>query len=178
MRKQFPRINFYADETDFVEVKNALNENKNIRMQTRYIAILNYLQGYTQNEIASMLNISSQTVGTYIKKYKLKGLAGLNMAKSPGATPHLNKDQEAELVDIILTKTPDQLGFTARKNWDTTILRQFVLKFYGVSYSQRGMLEVLYRNNLSYTRPTYSLAKANLSKQEEFKENFELLKKI
>lgn len=30
MRKQFPRISFYADETDFAEVKSALKENKNI----------------------------------------------------------------------------------------------------------------------------------------------------
>jgi len=39
------------------------------------------------------------------------------------------------------------------------------------------MLYVLYRLNLSFTRPTYTLAKADPQKQEEFKEKFELLKK-
>lgn len=43
--------------------------------------------------------------------------------------------------------------------------------------SHRGMTEVLYRLNLSYTRPTYVLAKADKKKQEQFKNNFKELKK-
>jgi len=39
------------------------------------------------------------------------------------------------------------------------------------------MIDVLHRLNLSYTRPTYTLAKADPQKQEEFKQEFELLKK-
>lgn len=178
MRKStIVRINYYAEESDFQEVKSALKSNKDARMHIRYTAILNYLQGYTYKEIASMLNLTSQTVSTFVKKYKAAGLSGLKMGKSTGAPPHLNKEQEAELVSIITSRTPDEFGFTARKNWDTTIIRQLVLKLFEVSFCQRGMLEVLYRNGLSYTRPTYSLEKADVSKQEEFKKNFELLKK-
>jgi transposase len=43
--------------------------------------------------------------------------------------------------------------------------------------SWSGMLEMLQRLNLSYTKPTYNLAKADPQKQEEFKQEFELLKK-
>lgn len=39
------------------------------------------------------------------------------------------------------------------------------------------MAEVLYRMELSFTRPTYTLAKADPQKQEQFKQDFELLKK-
>ena len=39
------------------------------------------------------------------------------------------------------------------------------------------MLQVLYRLDLSYTRPTYTLAKADPEKQEAFKQDFEVLKK-
>ena len=39
------------------------------------------------------------------------------------------------------------------------------------------MAEVLYRNNLSYIRPTYVMEKADKNKQEKFKEDFETLKK-
>lgn len=59
------------------------------------------------------------------------------------------------------------------------ILYMVILNYlHGVSYCQRGILEVLYRNNLSFTRPTYSLKKSDKSKQKEFKELFEILKKI
>ena len=39
------------------------------------------------------------------------------------------------------------------------------------------MLQVLHRLNLSYTRPTYTLEKADIEKQENFKQDFEVLKK-
>lgn len=42
----------------------------------------------------------------------------------------------------------------------------------------RGMAEVLYRLNLSYTRPTYVMKKADKNKQEKFKNYFEELKKM
>ena len=177
MKRAHDRINYYAEKSDFEEVNQALKNNSNKRMHIRYMVILNYLQGYKLNEIAYMNNISSQTVGVYVKKYKLFGLSGLAMGKSSGAPHHLTDAQESELVKIITTRTPDEEGFTARKNWDTTIIRQLVMKLYGVSYCQRGMLEVLYRNNLSFTRPTYSLKKADESKQKEFKKQFELLKR-
>lgn len=70
-------------------------------MHIRYMVILNYLQGYKLKEIAYMNNLSSQTVGIYVKKYKIFGLEGLIMRKSPGASRHLNSEQEAELVSII-----------------------------------------------------------------------------
>ena len=41
----------------------------------------------------------------------------------------------------------------------------------------RGMAEVVYRLNLSYTRPTYVITKADKNKQEKFKNDFEELKK-
>jgi putative transposase len=40
------------------------------------------------------------------------------------------------------------------------------------------MLQVFHRLNLSYTRPTYTLAKADKEKQEAFKQEFEDLKKL
>lgn len=39
------------------------------------------------------------------------------------------------------------------------------------------MLNLLHRIKLSYTRPTYSLAKADPEKQEKFREELESIKK-
>ncbi|MBV4416486.1 helix-turn-helix domain-containing protein [Clostridium tyrobutyricum] len=61
------------------------------------MVILNYLQGYKLREIAYMNNISSQTVGVYVKKYKLSGLGGLVMSKGSGAPHHLTREQKSEM---------------------------------------------------------------------------------
>ena len=62
-------------------------------------------------------------------------------------------------------------------NWTSALICCAVKEKYGVEYSERGMRNLLERIGLSYTRPTYTLAKANPKKQEEFKEKFKELKK-
>ena len=62
-------------------------------------------------------------------------------------------------------------------NWTAPLACQYVKKQFGVEFSVRGMRDVFYRLRLSYTRPTYTLAKADPVKQEAFKKRLELLKK-
>ena len=141
------------------------------------MVIYHHLKGFSNVNIASMNNLCDHTVGTYVNYYKQNGIQGLELGKSTGAPRLLTPEQEIQLVEIITTKTPDEVGFFPRKNWDSNIIRQWVLKNLNVKYTQRGMLEVLYRLDLSYTRPTYTLAKADPKKQEEFVEEFEVIKK-
>ena len=158
-------------------VKKAIKDNRNKRMHIRYMVIYHHLKGISNVDIASMENLCDHTVGTYVNSYKQNGIQGLEMGKSTGAPRLLTCEQENQLVEIITTKTPDEVGFFPRKNWDSNIIRQLVLKDFSIKYTQRGMLEVLYRLRLSYTRPTYTLAKADPKKQEEFIQEFEIIKK-
>ncbi|MDF2884622.1 MAG: transcriptional regulator, partial [Clostridiaceae bacterium] len=85
--------------------------------------------------------------------------------------------QESKIVELITDNTPEDVGFESRKNWTIEIIRQWVIREFDVTMCHRGMAEVLYRLNLSYTRPTYILKKADKQKQEAFKEDFKTLKK-
>jgi len=159
------------------EIKEAMKKTKDKRMYQRYHVIYLHLKGHTNKDIAGMVGLCQHTVGTYVNAYKTKGLEGLVMGKSTGAPRFLTPEQEQQLFEVITTKTPDQVGIPNRKNWDSHIACQWVKNNFGIEYSARGMLDVLHRLNLSYTRPTYTLAKADPQKQEEFKQEFELLKK-
>ena len=164
-------------ENDIKEIKNALKNTKNVRLYKRYSVLLKHFEGFTNRKIAEMENIDEHTVGIYIKNYKANKLDGLNMEHSCGKKRRINPEQEKLLVEIITTKTPDEVGFESRKNWTIELIRQWVIKEFNITMSHRGMAEVLYRLNLSYTRPTYVLAKADKEKQEQFKNDFEELKK-
>lgn len=59
------------------------------------------------------------------------------------------------IIEVITTKIPDEVGFGHRKNWNANIAGKWVSDNFNVEYSNRGMLQVLHRLNLSYTRPTY-----------------------
>ena len=158
-------------------VKRAMRKNKSLRMHKRYMVILRHLQGYLNYEIAEMEFLCANTVGTYINNYKKLGIDGLTMEHSTGAPRLLNDKQEKELIQTITNNTPDEVGFMARKNWTIELIRQWVINSFNVTFSHRGMADVLYRLNLSYTRPTYVLKNADPTKQENFKKDFEVLKK-
>lgn len=158
-------------------LKKLLRSTDNKRMHVRYQVILLHLRDYTNAHIAKIMDLNAHTIGIYINSYKQNGVDGLNMGKSSGSPSFLNKVQEQKLYDVIVTKTPDQLGFGKLKNWNANIARKWVNDNFQIEYSNSGMLQVLHRLNLSYTRPTYTLAKADEEKQEVFKKEFEVLKK-
>lgn len=152
-------------------------KTKDVRMKLRYDVIRLHLTGRTKSEIADILATTYQTVRNYINAYTESGIDGLAIGQSPGRFKKLNEDQEQQLYDCITTKLPKDVGFAPFANWTASLACQWVLKTFGVSFSERGMRAVFYRLELSYTRPTYTLKKADQKKQKEFLEKFEEVKK-
>ncbi|WP_406608075.1 IS630 family transposase [Candidatus Infernicultor aquiphilus] len=158
-------------------VYKTMKSAKEIRMYKRYQAIYWRLKGKTLFETADIVGVSKRTVDNYWAKYKEGGLEVLKPKKQPGARKRLTDKQEDELVDMILNKTPAGVGFPASFNWTAKIVRDYIKKAYDVKYTIRGMTKVLKRLGLSFTRPTYTLAKADPEKQKKFKEDFKIFKK-
>lgn len=159
------------------DIEEAMRKTSNKRMYQRYHVVFLYLKGLMNKDIAGIVGLCEHTIGKYVNAYKGAGLGGLKMGKSTGAPKFLTDEQERKLFDTVTTYTPDEVGIPNRKNWDTKIACQWVEENFGVKYTPRGMLDVFYRLGLSYTRPTYTLKKTDPQKQDEFKKEFELLKK-
>ncbi len=109
--------------------------------------------------------------------YKLGGIAALKMECSTGRKRQLTPEQEMKLYQVIVDKTPVDVGFQARMNWTAPIIRKWIEQEFNVTYCERGTRELLYRLKLSFTKPTYTLAKADPVKQEAFKAEFGIVKK-
>jgi len=168
----------FKDDTPEIEaIRAAMKDTKDKRMFLRYQVIYLHLKGHNNLYISKTVDLCAHTVGTYIKKYKTNGIGGLPLRHSTGTPRLLTAEQEHELYNAIATKTPDEVGFEYRKNWTASLAVQWVKNNYNVEYSVRGMTDMLHRLKLSYTRPTYTLAKADPEKQEAFKQEFEVLKK-
>ena len=147
-------------------------------MQRKYMVIRLHMKGLSNESIADIIDLNKQTVGIYITTYKSYGIEGLIPKKSPGRPTFLDKGQELQLYETVSNKTPDDVGFDGIMHWTAKIACQWVLKEFGVQYKINGMLNLFHRLKLSYTRPTYVLAKADPQKQEQFIEEFGGLKKI
>ncbi len=164
-------------KTRIHDVEELMKTEKNRRLYERYQAIMLHLKGYTYVKIAEIIGRSNLTIGNYVKRYQEFGIAGLEMSYSPGATRRLTAQQEERVCEVITHHTPADMGLKAEMNWTAPLLREWIYQEWGITYKNRAVLNILHRLGFSHTRPTYSLEKADLHKQEEFRETFKTYKK-
>jgi transposase len=171
-------LSFEDKEARLDEVKRAMRETDDKRLYERYLCISLLLSGHSRKNITEILDRGLDTIGNYIQDYCTSGLEGLNMGHSPGRPALLTPEQEQMLYLILVEKTPVDVGFPAKMNWTSGIVRKWIKNEFRVEYSERGTRELLYRLGFAHTRPTYTMAKADPVQQETFKQEFEVVKKI
>lgn len=165
------------NNTEKEKALELMKSTNNKRLFERYQTIYLTLLGKKADEIAEIIGRTSRTVYNYIKAYRNSGFEGLTMTKPSGRPKRLSDEQEQELKELILTKAPVDVGFPAEFNWTASLIGKWIEKEYQIKYTIRGITGILKRLNLSYTKPTYALTKADPKKQEEFKKEFKSLKK-
>lgn len=155
-----------------------MKNEKRRRMFERYQTIHLHLTGSRVKQIAHIIGRCEDTVSAYIQSYQNHGVAGLQMRASTGAPPRLTQEQHEQLKQTIVTKLPYEVGFTAKHNWTLQLVSEYIKREYGPIYTLKGTSKVLHRLNLSYTKPTYTLAAADKAKQQAFQDDtFPELKK-
>jgi transposase len=159
------------------DIQEQLKLEKNVRLYQRYQVIQLHLQGHRNREIAKMVNLNENTIGTYIKKYQKQGIEGLDMSYSPGAPRKLTPEQEARVREVLLHQTPKEVGLNTQMNWTSPLVCEWIQREFQVQYADRGALHLLHRLGFSHTRPTYTLAKADPDKQAAFRDTFQDVKK-
>ena len=154
------------------EIVAMMNSTKLTREYRRLQAV--YLYGINQSlkEVAQVTQLGTSTIAALYHRYRRVGLKGIPDAKRSGRPKRLTSEQEAQLREVILNKTPVDVGFAAELNWTSSLAATYIKKEYGYEYSIKGVTLIFKRLNLTFTRPTYTLTKADPEKQEEFREEF------
>ena len=172
-RKMIMRVS--QEELDLI--KAAMESEKKVRVFKRYQSLYLYLSGRKCEEVAGIVGLSKNAVSNIHVTYKAEGLKGIPDKPRSGRPPRLNNDEKMELKAVILEKVPSEADFPAEFNWTAGLIGKYIKREYGYTYSIRGITGILDRMGLSYTRPTYVLAKADKQKQDQFVEDFEKVKK-
>ncbi|MNB86898.1 hypothetical protein D3C75_338580 [compost metagenome] len=136
------------------------------------------LLGDSYERISEVTGRTVATLYNYSKAYREQGIEGLQISHPPGRHRLLSTEQEQQVYEVVTNQTPADQGFPSQMNWTSPLVRKWMEQKGGIRYSDRGTRDLLYRLNLSFTKPTYTLAKADPQKQEEFKETFQELKKL
>lgn len=152
------------------EVKTSMKQATNLRDDEQYQAVYLSLSGYSNQEIDRIISRCGHTVGNDVRVYKENGLSELDRVKPPGKKSNLTDEQRALLKETIAYKRPDEVGFPTRANWTLSLGAQWIGREFGVSYTSKAVAKLLHAFGLSYTRPTYTLKKAEPERQRHFKE--------
>ena len=164
-------------EEIIAQLKKSARKAHDARQRRQYDVVRLYLQGWKKTEIAKIMDMSLQGIYNVLKRYEANDMEGLLLGKAKGRERKLSAEQESELYTAISEKLPKDVGLEPFCNWTAPLACKYVKEHFGVDFSERGMRDVFYRLKLSYTRPTYTLAKADTVKQEEFKKRLERIKK-
>ncbi|WP_429909597.1 IS630 family transposase, partial [Geobacillus thermodenitrificans] len=151
---------------------------KNTLLRQRVMAVRLVMEGYLGKEVASMVNVCRQTVSHYVSLFNEGGLELLlHRDFAPGREPFLTEEQQEEIKQLVLTTTPVELGWDVASAWNTKLLQSYVEKHFGVCISREALRKLLHRKGLSWTRPTYTLAKGDPDRQKNFEKQIDFIKK-
>jgi len=151
---------------------------KKASMAKRVAVIRLIMQGYYAIQVADLLNVHRETISTYVKKFNQGGMEALiHRDYSPGKPSFLSPEEEQEVRQMIEHSTPAEEGYGCESCWDTRILKHVLEEKFSITMSRSGICEMLKRWGFSYTRPTYTLKRANRQKQEAFQRELDMVKK-
>jgi transposase len=159
-------------------LNKAMKETSDKRLYERYLAVRLHMEGHPFNEIGDLLDHARQTISTYWQNYQKHGLDGLELDHSPGQPPKLSEEQRKQLATMLEKQQPAEVGFEARYTWTLPLVAEWIEREFDIIMSVRGISAMLKRMNFSFTKATYTLAKANKDAQDFFrKHTFARLKK-
>jgi transposase len=128
------------------ELRRQARRESDGRVSARLIAIANALEGMDRASAARLAGMDRQTLRDWVHRYNAEGIAGLCNRPAPGRRPKLTEGQMAALKAVVLTGPDPAVDKIAR--WRIVDLCQWVEERWGVSYSETGMLRVLWALDL------------------------------
>ncbi|CAM4247796.1 helix-turn-helix domain-containing protein [Paenibacillus alkaliterrae] len=114
------------NDPEIQAIKAAIKANKDLRMHERYQTILLVLHGVSKKDTSKIIGRSLSTVYNYINAYRQKGIKGLRIETPPGRQRFLSAEQEQRVYQTIVNQTPADVGFPAKMNWTSPIIRKWI----------------------------------------------------
>jgi transposase len=142
-----------SDREKLVERLRQAYASGQLRLVKRIHALLYILDGKTVDEVTAILDLSEQSVYTYVEAFILQGLDSLVYRRPPGRPPKLTQSQRKELSRLI-DEGPEAAGYDCGC-WTTGLIQDLILTRFGVEYNLHYLAELLKNMNYSYQRARF-----------------------
>lgn len=145
-------------EAEQIAVARRYKTEKNVRFRERLHCLLLKDQGYSNTDVAGILQVVPETITDWLHLYEAGGIDGLCRLETGGSEGFLTPEQTAQLRAEL-----DQHGFQCAKQVVAWVQDEF-----GIPYSQRGMRDVLKRLGYSPQKVHLVPAQADVEAQAAF----------
>jgi len=151
------------DDIGSQELRRRARRESDGRVSARLIAIANALEGMDR----ASAGMDRQTLRDWVHRYNAEGIAGLCNRPAPGRRPKLSEGQMAALKAVVLAGPDPAVDKIER--WRIVDLCRWVKERWGVSYSETGMLRVLWSLDLSHRKTRLRHPQSSEKAQQAFK---------
>lgn len=121
-----------------------LRRTKQPQERERAKALLALQKGLRMVDIALVTDVHPGTISEWKQAFLKKGIAGIVTKPYPGNHCKLTREQKEHIKTTIHTKTPKELGLSAKRFWDVPTLKQFVKDQFGITYEATYTYERLF----------------------------------
>ncbi len=149
------------------EIERRCRQTHDKRLAQRLYAVLWVAGGRVQGEVAELLNVTARQVRKWLRLFRTRGLEALGTLHHQGDPGKLRPAQ----VERLKTEVATGRFLTAQQ------IVEWIDETFHVTYTPRGVRDLLHRIGVSYHKATGFFWKANPAKQEEFLQTYEQQKK-
>lgn len=139
-------------------LRTQLKKEKDSKLNDRIKCILLLDEGHTYETISKFLFLDNSTIGRYRSTYLEGGIEALIRLGYKGRFTQLSKIQLEELTDDL----------QKQHHVNAASVANFVRKKWGITYSLRGIRDLLHRIGFCYKKPEKIPAKVDLEAQQQF----------
>lgn len=139
------------------KLRQQLHRTSDARLYQRLLAVLEVDQGRPVQEVARLLNVSSQSVYNWIDRFcQQRQLADLVDQYGIGR-PTVWTEERVAVLRALLESSPDQWGYFAN-DWTVPLLQEQVLRCTGQAFAEDTVRRELHRLGYVWKRGRYLLA--------------------
>jgi len=120
--------------------------------------------------VIAVLGLSRSCMYNWLKRYRERGLAGLESKAAPGAVAQVTAEMEQWLYQTVLNSTPVEHGYDTLL-WNRDILAVLLRERFGVTVTGRTISGHLKKLGLSYQKPCYRALAQDPEEVEQFLED-------
>ncbi len=134
---------YQFDDDEIAELCNYRDNQPDVRLKLRFIAILMLVEGFALKTIATIVGKSIKTIKNWHHQYVTKGIDSLNSFQYKPKKSFLTPVQIDDLVTWVKETNPAK----------TKEIKAYIKKHFKITYSIEGVRKLLQKNGLKVLRP-------------------------